>query len=113
MRRICVSAFVLSLVSIAALSSALADPFQVTVYPYGGQPVAQPPPPQQQYYYYVQQPRYVAAPAYYGQPQDYAPNYAPGYAPRYTVAPPDYAPAAPRYAVAPQGYAPAAPQTYA
>ncbi|MFZ3310224.1 MAG: hypothetical protein WA280_12740, partial [Xanthobacteraceae bacterium] len=111
MRRICVSAFVLSLVSIAALSSALADPFQVTVYPYGGQPVAQP--PQQQYYYYVQQPRYVAAPAYYGQPQDYAPNYAPGYAPRYTVAPPDYAPAAPRYAVAPQGYAPAAPQTYA
>jgi len=106
MRRICVLALLASAVSIPAISlPALADPLQVTVYPYGNQPVyvAQQSAPQQ-VYYYVQQPRYAAAPApgYYGQsyPQGYAPNYA-GYAPPQT------------YAAPPQGYVAAAPQSYA
>jgi lipoprotein-anchoring transpeptidase ErfK/SrfK len=98
------------------LSSASADPLQVAVYPYGQPAYAAQQQPPQQYYYYVQQPRYVAAPAYSGQTyaQGYAPNYAPGYAPRYAAAPQGYAPAPPQtYAPAPQGYAPAPPQTYA
>ena len=101
MQRICVSALLFSVLC----GSAFADPLQVTVYPYGNQPVyvAQQSAPQQ-VYYYVQQPRYAAAPApgYYGQsyPQGYAPNYA-GYAPPQT------------YAAPPQGYVAAAPQSYA
>ena len=127
MRRICVLALLASAVSIPAISlPALADPLQVTVYPYGNQPVyvAQQGAPQQ-VYYYVQQPRYAAAPApapapgYYGRsyPQGYAPNYAAGYAPPQTYAPPPqgYVAAAPQsYAPpVPQGYAAPAPQRYA
>ncbi len=88
MRRICTTALLLSALSGSAFA-------QVTVYPYGSQPVyaAQQPAPQPYYqqpapqqYYYVQQPRYVSTPANY--PQSYA-------------------------NAAPQGYAVAAPQTYA
>ena len=102
MRRICFTVLLLSALSGSAFA-------QVTVYPYGGQPVyaAQQPTPQQ--YYYVQQPRYVSAPANY--PQNYAP--APrGYA---VAAPQGYAVAAPQsyVAAAPQTYTAPAPQTYA
>ena len=116
MQRIGVWAVVLSAVSSAALSPAVADPLQVAVYPYGGQPTyaAQQPPPQ--YYYYVPQSQYVTAPASENQTyaQPYAPNYPQADAPNYAQAStPNYAQAyAPRYAP-PQAYAPAAPQTYA
>jgi len=113
MRRICMSALLLSAMSIPAISiQASADPLQVTVYPYGSQPVyvAQQPAPAQ-VYYYVQQPRYAAAPGYSGG-QNYGPSYgAPGYAA------PDqqgYARPAPQPYGAPQSYAgPPAPQVYA
>lgn len=128
MRRICMLALLASAVCIPAISSsALADPLQVTVYPYGNQPVyvAQQTAPQQQVYYYAQQPpRYAAPSGYYGQgyPQGYAPRYAP--APQTYAAPPQaYSAAAPQgyaapapqgyVAPAPQGYMAPAPQTYA
>jgi lipoprotein-anchoring transpeptidase ErfK/SrfK len=106
MRRICLTALLLSALSGPAFA-------QVTAYPYGsqygGQPVyvAQQPAPQQ--YYYVQQPRYVSAPANY--PQNYATAAPQGYA---VAAPPSYtATASPGYAAAaPQTYAAVAPQTY-
>jgi lipoprotein-anchoring transpeptidase ErfK/SrfK len=95
----------------------MADPLQVTVYPYGNQPVyaAQQAAPQQ-VYYYVQQPRYAPAQGYYGQ------SYPQTYAPRYATAPQGYGAPAPQpyaapqqayVAAAPQGYAAPAPQTYA
>jgi lipoprotein-anchoring transpeptidase ErfK/SrfK len=104
MRRICMTALLVSAFS----GSAFADPLQVTVYPYGNQPVyvAQQP-AAQQYYAYAPQPRYLAAPAGYGQPygQSYPQNYAPqNFA---VAAPQSYA------APAPQAYAAAAPPTYA
>ena len=115
MRRICSSALLLSALS----GSAFADPLQVTIYPYGNQPVyAAQQPAAQQYYVYVPQPRYVTAPASYG--QAYGQSYAQGYAPQnYAVAAPqNYGPAAAaapqRYpALAPSTYAAPAPQTYA